>query len=101
MGARKKKKCQECGDKANMAYDGHGLLCAECLKVMQDEIVTLHRSGKMVYEVAEKKLMERLRLSRHGVEEILHPPLGEGDFQNPAMSMRMSTHIRSIMEASE
>ena len=52
-------------------------------------------------EVAEKKLMERLRLSRHGVEEILHPPLGEGDFQNPAMSMRMSTHIRSIMEASE
>ena len=101
MGARKKRKCEECGEKANMAYDPEGRLCAECLKAMQDEIVTLHRSGKMVYEVAEKKLMERLRLSRHGVEEILHPPLGEGDFQNPALSMRMSAHIRSIMEASE
>jgi len=101
MGARKKRKCEECGEKANMAYDGQGLLCADCLKAMQDSIVHDHRNGRIPYHEAESILMERLRLSRHGVEEILHPPLGDGDFQNPALSIKMSDHIRGMMEASE
>ena len=59
-----------------MAYDGHGLLCAECLKQMQESVIHEHRNGKMPYHEAESILMDRLRLSRHGVEEILFPPLG-------------------------
>ena len=101
MGARKKRKCEECGDKANMAYDPQGLLCAECLKSMQDDIVSRHRNGKMAYHEAESILMERLRLSRLGVEGILNPPLGERDFQNPRMTIRLSEHINSIREMME
>jgi hypothetical protein len=43
MGARKKRKCEECGMKANMAYDPEGKLCADCLTLMKDEVLRSHR----------------------------------------------------------
>ena len=98
MGARKKRKCEECGVKANMAYDGLRLICSECLKDLQDQTVHSHRNGKMSYHDAEAILMERLQLSRFKAEEILHPPLGKGDFQNPRLSMRLSDHIKMVQE---
>ena len=98
MGARKKRKCEECGVKANMAYDGLRLICSECLKDLQDRTVHQHRNGKMSYHDAEAILMERLQLSRFQAEEILHPPLGKGDFQNPRLSMRLSDHIKMVQE---
>ena len=101
MGARKKRKCEECGEKANMAYDPQGLLCADCLKQMQDSVIHEHRNGRMSYHEAESILMDRLRLSRYGAEEMLFPPLGKGDFQNPRMTIKLSEHINDIREMIE
>ena len=98
MGARKKRKCESCGTKSNMAYDGLKLICSDCLKDLQDEVVHEHRNGRMPYHEAESILMERLRLSRFQAEEILHPPLGDGDFQNPRMNIRLSEHIKMVQE---
>ena len=98
MGARKKRKCESCGEKRNMAYDGLKLICSDCLRDLQEQTVHLHRNGKLTYQEAEAILMERLQLSRFKAEEILHPPLGKGDFQNPRMAIRMSEHIDMIRE---
>ena len=100
-GARKKRKCQECGTKSNMAYDGLGVLCPDCLKSLKEHSVELHRNGKMPYQEAEAILMERLRLSRFGAEEILSPPLGDGDFKNPRLTVKMSDHIKMLTEMME
>jgi hypothetical protein len=97
MGARKKRKCEECGMKANMAYDPEGKLCADCLTSMKDEVLRSHRQGKLTYQEAEEKLMRRLRFSRFQVEAILFPPLGEGDFADPNMGLK----LRFNAEASE
>jgi len=81
-----------------MAYDGLRLICSDCLKDLQDQTVHQHRNGKMSYHDAEAILMERLQLSRFQAEEILHPTLGTGDFQNPRLSMRLSDHIKMVQE---
>ena len=98
MGARKKRKCEECGSLANLSYDGLKLICSDCLKSLQDDIVLKHRSGKMVYGDAESILMERLRLSRYKAEELLHPPLGDRDLKSPNLDLKLSDHIRMMTE---
>ena len=100
-GARKKRKCQGCGLKMNMAYDGLGMLCADCLKEFQKDVVHRHRSGSIPYHEAESILMERMRFSRFQAEEVLHPALGEGDFQNPDLALKLADHITNIAGASE
>jgi hypothetical protein len=89
MGARKKRKCEECGEKANMAYDPEGKLCADCLTTMKDDLLGQHRQGKLTYQEAEKRLMKRLRYTRFQAEQVLFPPIGEGDFQNPNMALKL------------
>ena len=89
MGSRKKKKCMECGMKANLAYDPRGEKCVDCLTMMKDELLRLHRQGKMTYQEAEERLMKRLRFTRFQAEQVLFPPLGEGDFDDPNMSIRL------------
>ena len=89
MGARKKRKCEGCGEKANMAYDPEGKLCADCLTSMKDELLGQHRQGKLTYQEAEERLMKRLRFTRFQAEQVLFPPIGEGDFQNPNMALNL------------
>jgi hypothetical protein len=91
MGARKKRKCEGegCGVKANMAYDPEGKLCADCLTTMKDDLLGQHRQGKLTYQEAEKRLMKRLRYTRFQAEQVLFPPIGEGDFQNPNMALKL------------
>lgn len=98
MSARKKRKCEECGIKANMAYDPEGKLCAECLRDMKNEMLSRHRNGEITYQNAEEVLMKRLRMSRLSVEEILFPPLGTNDFPSEMGGIKMS---RMIMERLE
>jgi len=89
MGARRKRKCEECGEKRNMAYDPEGKLCADCLTSMKDELLRVHRQGKLTYQEAEERLMKRLRFTRFQAEKVLFPPMGEGDFNNPNMNIKL------------
>ena len=89
MGARKKKKCMECNRKANLSYDPRGELCVDCLTMMKDELLRKHQSGEMTYQDAERILMKRLRFSRFQAEKVLFPPLGEGDFHDPRMDIKL------------
>jgi hypothetical protein len=43
----------------------------------------------MTYQDAEEKLMKRLRFTRFQAEQVLFPPLGEGDFADPNMTIKL------------
>jgi len=43
----------------------------------------------LTYQEAEGRLMKRLRFTRFQSEKVLFPPIGEGDFQNPNMALKL------------
>lgn len=98
MSARRKRKCEECGRKANMAFDPQGRICVDCLEELKHTTVSLHKQGKMAYHEAEEILRKRLRISRFQAEEILFPPLGDGDYPSSFGGLRLSENITELIE---
>lgn len=75
LSSRQLRQCEKCDRRKNLQWDIYQKLCHECLVERKQEIINLHHENKIVYEVAEKEMMERFKMNRLEAEKLIHPPL--------------------------
>jgi len=75
LSSRQLRQCQNCNRRKNLQWDAYQKLCHDCLVERKKEVIRLHRENKIVYEEAEKEIVERFKISRLEAEKLIHPPL--------------------------
>ena len=88
-GARLKRNCIGCNKRKNLAFDPDEKLCADCLIEWRDDVVREHKAGKIAFQPAFEQITRRCRLSDYDALELIFPPLGDDDFQDERMAMKL------------
>ena len=101
MTSRLKRVCAICEKRMNLAFDPDKELCHDCIPIWRDNIASDHKNGKITFEKAFKLIDKRCRgtgMSEYDILDILFPPLGDNDFQDDEMALKLNFNMDRIKE---
>ena len=96
MGARLKRNCKMCNKRSNLSFDPKNLLCVDCLVIWRDEVVSQHKRGKITFQETYETIIDRCRMTEFEVLDLVFPPLGDEDFQNDRMALKLNFDLDAI-----
>ena len=91
-----KRNCKMCKKRSNLAFDPENLLCPDCLILWRDNVIDQHRNGKMPFQQAYESVLNRCRMNEAEVQNLIFPPLGDGDFQSDETALKLNFNMKEI-----